>query len=131
MAKLTETRPGSGATLLRALNGIDTRLRHTGIKPRLLELDYEMLLGIEPPILTPLQYESARLHMVTIVEVRPNVILIADPQFGLEYLSRQQFEAVYRGQVIAFQGHANRTTTEQVLHQNRHINDPERAQSAP
>ena len=130
MAELTETRPGSGATLIRALNGIDTRLRGTGIEPKLIEPDYDMLLGIQPPMLTPLQYEATRLHMVTIVEVRPHLVLIADPQYGLEFLSRRKFEEVYRGQVIAFQGDAERATTEQLLRQNRDIIDPDLAQHA-
>lgn len=130
MAELTETRAGSGATLLRALNGIDTRLKHTGIHATLLEPDYDTLMRIEPPMLTPLQYQTARLHMVTIVEVRPHVVLVADPQVGVEFLSRRQFESLYRGQVIAFEGDARRATSEDVLKQYWHVIDPDLALQA-
>ena len=130
MAELTETRAGSGATLLRALNGLQARLKHTGIDAKLLEPDYDMLMRLQPPILTPVQYETARLHMVTIVEVRPHAVLVADPQAGLEFLSRRQFEDIYRGQVIAFEGNANRATVQDVLNQNRYVIDPDRAQQA-
>lgn len=130
MAELTETRAGSGATLLRALNGIATRLKHTGIEATLIEPDYDLLMRIEPPMLTPLQYEASRLHMVTIVEVRPHIVLLADPQVGLEFMSRRQFEAIYRGQVIAFDGDAKRATTQDVLDQNWYVNDPDESMQA-
>lgn len=126
MAELTETRKGSGATLLRALNGVSKRLKHTGIQARLLEPGYEDLQRIEPPMLTPLQYEAARLHMVTIVEVRPHLVVVADPQSGLEFLSRHRFEELYRGKVIAFEGAAERATTDELLAQNRYILDPDK-----
>lgn len=130
MAELTETRAGTGATLLRALHGIDTRLKHTGIEATLLEQDYDELMRIEPPMLTPVQYEAARLHMVTIVEVRPHLVLIADPQVGVEFMSRRNFEAIYRGQVIAFDGAAQRATPQEVLRQNWYVSDPDRSTQA-
>lgn len=130
MAELTETRAGSGATLLRALHGIDARLKHTGVQAKLLEPDYDMLTRLEPPMLTPVQYETARLHMITIIEVRPHAVLVADPQVGVEFLSRRQFEDIYRGQVIAFEGSVKRATTEEVLRQNRYVIDPDLALQA-
>ncbi|MEO0474924.1 MAG: cysteine peptidase family C39 domain-containing protein [Planctomycetota bacterium] len=130
MAELTETRAGTGATLLRALNGLQARLKHTGLEAKLLEPDYDTLMRIETPILTPVQYEAARLHMVTIVEVRPHVVLVADPQVGVEFLSRRQFEQIYRGQIIAFHGNAERATTEEVLQQNWHVIDPDLSRQA-
>lgn len=130
MAELTETRAGSGATLLRALHGIDSRLKHTGIEATLLEPDYEALMRIEPPMLTPVQYESSRLHMVTIIEVRPHLVLLADPQVGVEFMSRRSFEAIYRGQVIAFDGDADRATTQQVLRENWYVIDPDQSSHA-
>jgi predicted double-glycine peptidase len=125
MAELTETRAGSGATLLRALNGLDTRLKHTGIEASLLQPDYETLLRLEPPLLTPLQYESARLHMVTIIEVRPHLVVVADPQAGVEFISRHRFEQLYRKQVIAFEGSATRLTTADVLEEYFFVIDPD------
>ncbi|MBX2850168.1 MAG: hypothetical protein KTR15_00315 [Phycisphaeraceae bacterium] len=130
MAELTETRAGSGATLLRALNGIDSRLKHTGIGATLLEPDYDTLMRIEPPMLTPVQYEAARLHMVTIIEVRPHLVLLADPQIGVEFISRRRFEEIYRGQVIVFEGSTERATTQDVLKQNWYAIDPDHALQA-
>ena len=37
MAELTETRPGNGATLIRAMRGLEVRLKHEGLEPRLIE----------------------------------------------------------------------------------------------
>lgn len=125
MAELSETREGTGATLLRAFNGLSHRLQHTGVEARLLEPDYEQLLRIDPPMLTPLQYEAAMLHMVTIVEVRPHLVVIADPQTGIEFHSRYEFLKRYRGQVIAFDGKANRVSTQEVLAQHPHVLDPD------
>ncbi|MEM6506441.1 MAG: cysteine peptidase family C39 domain-containing protein [Planctomycetota bacterium] len=130
MAVLTETRAGTGATLLRALNGIDTRLKHTGIEAKLLEPDYQTLLRIQPPMLTPVQYETARLHMVTIIEVRDDMVFLADPEVGVEFISRRRFGEIYRGQVIAFEGNADRATTEDVLKEHWYIVDPRADQHA-
>lgn len=127
MAKLTETRAGSGATLLRALNGLDKRLKHTGIMPRLIEPDYDQLQRLEPPLLTPMQYAASRLHMVTIVEARPHMVVIADPASGIEFQSRHQFLSAYRGQVIAFDGGGPRAKTKDVLAQFPHMIDPDLA----
>lgn len=125
MAQLSETRPGSGATLLRALNGLSTRLTHTGITPQLLEPSYDQLIGLQPPILTPLRYERSRLHMVTVLEVRPHMVIVADPQAGIEFLSRHMFETCYNGQVIAFTGGGERATAQQILAQYPHLVDPD------
>lgn len=127
MAELTKTRAGMGATLLRAFNGLEERLALTEIKPVLLQPDYEQLRTIKPPILTPLSYEPPRLHMVTILEVRDDRVLVADPQMGLEFLSRRGFESRYRGQVIAFEGDVARATTRDVLAQHRGFNDTDAA----
>lgn len=105
MANLTETRPGTGATLIRALNGLSIRLEHEGITPLLIEPDFEALLALSPPMLTPLQYEATRLHMVTILRVEQNGVLVMDPVAGMEMIHREEFERIYRGQVIVFERH--------------------------
>ena len=115
MARLTETRPGSGATLLRALNGLNQRLRHSSIQPRLLEPSYDELMRLETPILTALRYEASQLHMVTLIEVRPSGVVLFDPQVGIETLRRSEFEQLYRGQVIAFEGQIKRPPTQEII----------------
>lgn len=131
MAKLTETRPGTGATLLRALNGLQTRLAETGIKPSLIELDYEQLMRIEPPMLTALRFERGQLHMVTIVEVRPNRVVVADPEAGIEFVPRQVFLDHYRGKAIAFDGGGLRATTRDLLDQMPLVRDPDATAPGP
>ncbi len=125
MAALTETRAGSGATLLRALNGVSARLEGTGIEAQLLEPTYKQLINLEPPILTPLQYEATRLHMVTLLQVRPDRVVIADPQIGIEFIGRREFETLYRGQVIAFDGGGRRASVDDVLAQHPLVRDPD------
>lgn len=125
MAELTETRAGSGATLLRALNGLDERLKGTDLEPLLLEPTYDELMRLQPPMLTPLRYEAARLHMVTILEVRPHRVVLADPQVGIEFIDRDEFIRRYRGQVIAFDGGGVRAGVGDVLAQHPLIRDPD------
>jgi len=108
MARLTETRPGSGATLIRALHGLKLRLADEGIEAQLISSDYEQLRALSPPMLTPLQYEPARLHMVTILQIDEHQVTLVDPVAGPERLSRQEFESLYRGQVIAFESVSDR-----------------------
>lgn len=126
MARLTETRAGSGATLLRALNGLSEKLADTDITPQLLEPSYDELANYQPPMLTPLRYDAARLHMVTIIEVRPHLVVVADPQIGIEFVPRKEFELRYRGQVIAFDGGARRADTAAVLAQHPLVLDPDK-----
>lgn len=126
MARLTETRPGSGATLLRALNGLSERLRGTGIEPMLLEPDSNQLLYYPTPMLAPLKFEPTRLHMVTIVEVRPNRVVVVDPELGVEFIPREAFNRYYTGKVIVFSGGKARAGTDELLAQHPFIQDPDR-----
>jgi len=103
MAELTQTRAGSGATLIRALDGLNVRLGDEGIVPQLIQPSYEQLVNLPVPMLTPLQYEATRLHMVTILNVEHDCVVVMDPVTGMETLSRERFEGLYRGQVIVFE----------------------------
>lgn len=103
MAGLTETRAGNGATLIRAMHGLERRLEHEGLRPQLIEPDYEQLLSLPTPALTPLQYEASQLHMVTILRVLPDGVYVADPAAGIEFIPRAYFNDLYRRQVIAFE----------------------------
>lgn len=103
MARLTETRPGNGATLLRAMRGLEVRLEQEGMRPRVLQADYDQLIHLPTPVLTPLQYEATRLHMVTLLRIRADGVYVADPATGIEFIRREQFEEVYRRRVIAFE----------------------------
>lgn len=101
MAELTFTRPGTGSTTLRALEGIDERLEGTPYQAVLLEPAMDELADVPLPAITPLQFERSRRHMVTITQVTPHGIHVQDPVDGLLTLSWKVLEPIYAGQVIA------------------------------
>ena len=103
MAELTLTRPGTGATIIRALDGLARRLEHEPLQPVLLEPDWDELTRLPLPALTPLQFESTRRHMVTLTRISPTHVWIMDPVDGYGCKERDEFLAIYRGQAIAFE----------------------------
>ncbi|MEM9916374.1 MAG: cysteine peptidase family C39 domain-containing protein [Planctomycetota bacterium] len=103
MAELTQTRPGTGATMIRALDGLNQRLQGTSRRPVLLEPGMTELRYLPMPALTPLQYEPARRHMVVIVKATTKGVWIMDPMDGYHYLVYEEFEKFYRDQLIVFQ----------------------------
>ena len=102
MAQLTNTRPGTGATMIRAMAGLTRRLAKTDYRVTLLDTDYAGLMKLPMPALTPLQYEATRQHMVTLLEIKPDTVVLADPMGGVYGLPRPEFEASFIGQVLVF-----------------------------
>lgn len=102
MAELTETRPVVGTTTVRALYGLSRRLASTPYHAELIEVDFDDLVGMPMPALTPLQYEPTRRHMVTLLTVRPYLIMLHDPVQGHMIMPPDMFKAYYRGQIIVF-----------------------------
>ncbi len=123
MADLTQTRPGTGSTLIRALDGLRRKLdRETEsvvaantseasirsariastLRPELLQPALTELVLLQPPLITPLQTETTQLHMVVILSVDRGSIRIADPELGVIRLSTDEFAQQYTGQVIHF-----------------------------
>lgn len=102
MARLTQTRPGTGSTMLRAMNGLKDRLENTPFSVELLEVKAEGLKKLPCPMVTPLRYESTRLHMVTIVSISENAIHIMDPVDGPISMTWESLEPVFSGQVLVF-----------------------------
>ncbi len=103
MARLTYTRPGTGSTIIRAMDGLSRRLAGSGYEVKLLQPSYEELRRLPMPALTPLQLESTRRHMVTILSVDPDWVEFSDPVEGEMSLPRDVFEHYYVGQVLVFQ----------------------------
>jgi len=103
MVELTDTRPGTGATTLRAMAGLERKLEGTGYRVDLVSPNFQEMQRIALPALTPLQIDRTRRHMVTILRVTPQSVVIADPTEGTLYLSREEFESVYRGQVLVIE----------------------------
>ena len=100
MAELTQTKAGTGSTLIRAFDGLEHRLDGTPYRPQLVEPAYDELSLLSMPLLTPLRFETQRLHMVVIFRLNGDVITIGDPQSGLIRMNRDEFEQVYTGSVI-------------------------------
>lgn len=104
LARLTDTRPGTGATVLRALRGLNTRLAGSPLRARLLALTADGVRRLELPALTPLQYERSRRHMVVILACNESGVWLMDPMTGLGQLDPEAFRTVFVGQVIVFDG---------------------------
>jgi hypothetical protein len=103
MAELTQTRPGTGATLIRALDGLEKKLAEQSIQPVLLQPTWSDLQAISMPVVTPLQFEATRQHMVTLTRISPAGVSYIDPVDGYSKLGRSAFEQVFTGHVIAFE----------------------------
>lgn len=102
MAELTQTRPGSGATIVRALDGLTLRASGSDYEPVLLEPRWAQLRTMPMPVLTPLQFEPTRRHMVTLTSIHADGVWLMDPVDGYHFLPLEEFLLVYRGQIIAF-----------------------------
>ncbi|MEM6458581.1 MAG: cysteine peptidase family C39 domain-containing protein [Planctomycetota bacterium] len=102
MAELTQTRPGTGATVVRALDGLSQRLRGTGVTPRLLEVEPDAIGTLPLPLLTPLQFVAGRRHMVVVTRIDRRGYWVMDPTDGLQHFDRDAFAEVFRDQVIVF-----------------------------
>lgn len=102
MAEYTQTRPGTGATMIRALHGLRMRLIDTTTVPVLLEPEWDTLSRLPMPALTPLQFEATRRHMVTLTDVGEHGVWMMDPMDGSTFLDKEEFLTYFRGQVIVF-----------------------------
>jgi len=102
MARLSQTRPGTGSTLIRAMQGLSERLADTPYAVELLQVKPEELRYMPCPILTTFRYEPTRFHMVTITAVTDTDIMVADPIEGNMKVSWATIDTVFSGQVLVF-----------------------------
>lgn len=102
MAELTQTRAGTGATLIRAMDGLNRRLAGAGITAEMVEPTYDELRMLPMPALTPLHLEPTRRHMIVIVKLNERQVWIVDPLNGYAALERDEFERVYESQALVF-----------------------------
>jgi hypothetical protein len=103
LAGLTRTRPGRGATLFRAADGLDQCLAGRPWQTRILETPFDALRDLPAPILAPLRFDSDNMHMVVIEGFGSGGVRIADPLAGWTVMPLDQFAAVYAGRVIVFE----------------------------
>lgn len=85
MMQLARVRPGSGATMLRALDGLNRRLDGTRWRARIANSDEPL----NAPSLVALRLARWNTHLVTILEVRREYVVIADPVDGVIQLPRR------------------------------------------
>ncbi len=102
MAQLTQTRPGTGSTTLRAMYGLKQRLKHSVYEVEILEVSLIDLKQLPLPMLTPLQYEPTRRHMVTVTRVTDETIHVLDPVDGPVMISWDTMGQVFTGEVLVF-----------------------------
>ena len=103
MARLTQTRAGTGSTLLRAMAGLRQRLEGTDRRVALVAPSYEELQRLPMPALTPLQFQASRRHMVTVLRVEPRGVRMVDPMQGEIFMPREEFVRAYRREVLIFE----------------------------
>ncbi len=102
MAQLTQTRPGTGSTLMRAVAGLNDRLRITPYEATVIEPTLEEMRGVPTPAVAPLRLEVSRLHMVTIDSVDDWGVLVLDPTQGMGFYSWEEWQEIAAGPVIVF-----------------------------
>ena len=102
MAVLTQVRPGTGTTLIRATEALRKKLHNRQIQVHILKMPHDQLSSLQMPLLTPLQLEIGRRHMVVVQDIDQHGVRVADPMRGVIYWSRAEFAHVFTNQVIAF-----------------------------
>ncbi len=102
MAEFTQTRSGSGATLIRALDGLERRLAGTRYQPRLLQPGYDELMLMPTPIVTPIAVERSGRHMITLLRFNRYGAWLVDPVVGEFFMVHEDLRQSYTGQVIIF-----------------------------
>lgn len=102
MADVTQARPVSGTTMIRTLHGLTRRLEQTPWRPRLIKADVDQLARLPMPALALTREQATQAHIVTLLQVAPRVVFVADPVDGLMMLSREQFEEIFTGEAMVF-----------------------------
>jgi len=103
MADLTQTRAGTGATVVRAMQGIEHKIVGSGYTVSLVRPDPRYLEVLPTPALTPISVAAARMHMVVLLNVTERHVRLIDPELGVIMMGRDEFDAVYTRQVIIFE----------------------------
>jgi len=102
MAQLTQVRPGTGATLIRAAEALRRKLAGRPVAVHILDVDYDQLPDLAGPLLTPLQLEINRQHMVVLLRFNGQGAWVADPEQGEIFMGHKELEPVFTRRIIAF-----------------------------
>ena len=102
MAQLTQVRPGTGATLIRAAEALRQKLADQPVAVHILDISYDQLPLLTGPLLTPLQFQMGRQHMVVLRRFNEHGVWVADPGQGEIFMRHEELEPVFTGRIIAF-----------------------------
>lgn len=104
MAILTNTRPGTGATAVRAAHGLQSRLSGSGVRVRLVEAGVNQLALLPTPMLLTVNFDRNQgyNHMIVLMHVNAQGAQVADPQDGLFFVPWSAFRDVIAGPAIVF-----------------------------
>lgn len=105
MAQLTHTRPGRGATGIRAVAGLQERLAGSGIAVRMVDVQVSQLALMETPILLTVNFDRSRLnnHMIVILHGDAQGAQVLDPTDGQMYMPWSALEDAKAGTAIIFE----------------------------
>lgn len=104
MAVLTNTRPGTGATAVRAAYGLQSRLTGSGVKVRMVEASVNQLALLPTPMLLTVNFDHNQgyNHMIVLMHVNAHGAQVADPQDGLFFVPWSAFRTAIAGPAIVF-----------------------------
>jgi len=105
MAQLTQTRVGSGSTIVRAVAGLERKLTdaNSPLRPRLMRTPTANVPDYPMPALTTMAYTNTVHHMIVIEGYRNGFYTVSDPQVGRVRLWHEDFDQYYTGNLIVFE----------------------------
>lgn len=105
MAQYTHTRPMTGATAIRAAEGLQRRLQGTGVNVRLVQADVDQLATLPAPMLLTVNFDRSRSnnHMVVLMYTTPEGAQVADPQDGMFFIPWSALKQSIAGPAIVFE----------------------------
>jgi len=104
MARYTNTRPMTGATTFRTVEGLQRRLSGTGVDVQLVDARVDQLATLPTPMLLTVNFTSNRRynHMVVLVYTNQQGAQLADPQDGMYFMRWDELKSVIAGPAIYF-----------------------------
>lgn len=102
MARLTHTTPGSGATIVRAMDGLAQRLAHTPWRVELVQPTYAQLRSLPMPLLATVQSGPLQHHMLVVESANDRHVWVLDPAGGRLIMDAGDFARSFTGSAIVF-----------------------------
>jgi len=71
-----------------------------GLKTNVITADWQRLKGLNIPCLVNIKYNILVDHMIIVIKIKEDIVTVADPITGIDYLTKEQFLRKWRGSVI-------------------------------